>query len=249
MNLQEFIQNGLLDEFAERVLDAKHANLILEEIGLPRGHRPSFPKSGGASVFWLDVAKVISSGMLASGTDLQPLVNAAARNFPGNAKFKQWVRAANPSKVPDGSGSSAPSRSQSASPQPDDSDAFVSYSRSDLEVVREIVDELRRRQVRVWFDQSDITNESAFTQQLERAMKSARTIAVLVGRTGLGKWQALEVNVAIDQHVNRKVPLIPVLLNGADSNSLPPFLRTFNAVLLPHGADSSDGMNRLFDAI
>jgi hypothetical protein len=69
--------------------------------------------------------------------------------------------------------------------------------------------------------------------------------AVLVGKDGLGPWQDAEMRGCLSEFVDRKLPVIPVLLPGApEVPRLPIFLKGFTWVDL-RGGLTADGMNRL----
>ena len=70
--------------FAERT----NATILLERIGYPRTPRPEFPANGDAQAFWTQICTNIENGVMPAGPDLQPLVAAAARMYPGNPSFQ-----------------------------------------------------------------------------------------------------------------------------------------------------------------
>ncbi len=92
MNLQEFINNKLLDELVERIVTRQNANIILDSMGYPRGGRPPFPRDGDSTSYWRTVCDEIAGGRLPGGDDLQVLVDAVLRRYPGNAVFGQFRR-------------------------------------------------------------------------------------------------------------------------------------------------------------
>jgi nucleoside phosphorylase len=88
ITLQDFFQFGLFSEFVERVRTAANALSILEEVGYPRAGRPQFPANNeDTTPFWQQIVHDIDGGVLPSGRDLQPLVDAAHHLYPSNALF------------------------------------------------------------------------------------------------------------------------------------------------------------------
>jgi hypothetical protein len=57
-------------------------------------------------------------------------------------------------------------------------DVFVSYSRDDMERVRPLAEELRRRGYRVFFDLESIVVGERFKERLERSIRSSRTLVL-----------------------------------------------------------------------
>ena len=57
-------------------------------------------------------------------------------------------------------------------------DVFVSYSREDMERVRPLAEELRRRGYRVFFDLESMVVGERFKERLERSIRSSRTLVL-----------------------------------------------------------------------
>src|SRR5262245_16370819 len=87
MTMQEMSANGIVDELANVIADHANARIVLESIGYPRRGRPAFNTSLD---FWESICTQIAGGILATGNDLQPLVNAAAVRFPTNEIFSRF---------------------------------------------------------------------------------------------------------------------------------------------------------------
>ena len=61
---------------------------------------------------------------------------------------------------------------------------------------------------------------------------------MLVGKDGIGPWEAPEMRACLDECVRRQMSVIPVLLPGASATpALPLFLRRFTWVDLRKGLD------------
>jgi hypothetical protein len=88
MTLQQMITLGILEDLAQATEgNATRAHMIVQAIGLPAQHVPSF--GNGALNFWHRVCTTIQAGLHPGGQDLQPLVNAAAAQYPGRATLQQ----------------------------------------------------------------------------------------------------------------------------------------------------------------
>ncbi len=90
MNIQELIKSKLLDELADRFQTEANARVLLESISYPRRGRPQFPNNGDSLDYWTEICTQIEGGIIDSGTDLQPLIDAAFERYPGNKLFQQY---------------------------------------------------------------------------------------------------------------------------------------------------------------
>jgi len=80
---------------------------------------------------------------------------------------------------------------------------------------------------------------------LEGVIETAKSAAVFVGESGLGPWEEQETHACLVELVDRKLPLIPVLLPGAATKpNLPIFLRLNTWVDLREGLIDT-GLNQL----
>jgi tetratricopeptide (TPR) repeat protein len=124
-------------------------------------------------------------------------------------------------------------------------DVFLSHNGRDKPVVRQIAEALRLRGLRVWMDESELVPGRRWIPALEKALKTAKTAAVLVGGDGLGPWEQAEYEAALSQFVGQGLPVIPVLLPGAPQKpELPLFLTGFTWVDLRE-VPLSEGLDRL----
>ncbi|HYO13388.1 MAG TPA: TIR domain-containing protein [Thermoanaerobaculia bacterium] len=124
-------------------------------------------------------------------------------------------------------------------------DVFLSYNSKDKRAVRQLAQALRAQDVRVWLDEDELVPGRPWQDALEEIIQTARTAAVLVGKDGLGPWEIPEMRACLSEFVNRKMPVIPVLLPGAPQKpELPLFLRAFTWVDLRSGPGKG-GLDRL----
>ncbi|MFO0958657.1 MAG: toll/interleukin-1 receptor domain-containing protein [Isosphaeraceae bacterium] len=123
-------------------------------------------------------------------------------------------------------------------------DAFFSYNRDDREDVEKIAAMLEARGVAVWLDTSQIPPGRWFIDGIQKGILKARSIVLFLGRSGLGRFQVMELRSAVNQGLERGIPVIPVLLpNGAFPEGLL-FLREANWVQMT-SLDDEKGIDHL----
>jgi internalin A len=102
-------------------------------------------------------------------------------------------------------------------------DVFLSHDSRDKPAVRELAKLLRQRGVRPWLDEMYLTPGEPWKRELVEAVEFCRTVAVLLGPSGIGPWELEEARLALDEAVRLKKRLIPVLLpNAAEPSELLP---------------------------
>jgi TIR domain/WD domain, G-beta repeat len=111
-------------------------------------------------------------------------------------------------------------------------DVFLCYNKLDKEAVRQIGERLRERDISPWFDEWGLRPGHPWQQCLEEQIAQIKTVAVFVGKNGLGPWQRQELNAFLEEFVRRNCPVIPVLLANAPRRkpALPPFLQAMTWV-------------------
>jgi hypothetical protein len=93
-------------------------------------------------------------------------------------------------------------------------DVFLAYNSVDKPQVKEISNKLRERGLKPWLDEEQIPHGMLFHDEMIPLIKSA---AIIIGTQRLGKWQIMELRSLITKFVDRKIPVIPVLLPGVDN--------------------------------
>src|SRR5512143_2334215 len=96
-------------------------------------------------------------------------------------------------------------------------DVFLSYSRTDAPVVRQIQSCLTQAGLATFLDRDQLPAGQPWLPALEQGIARCAAIAVFVGPAGLGTWQQREVQLALDrqaaaERAGRAFPVIPVLL-------------------------------------
>src|SRR5262245_10932493 len=105
-------------------------------------------------------------------------------------------------------------------------DVFLSYNSRDKLVVEQVNDLLAAEGLRTWFDKDIIIGGDVFITKIEDGLKNCRSVAILIGAEGFGRFQDQERIAAIKQSIDAGTRVIPVLLPGAGdaANDLPSFL-------------------------
>ena len=94
-------------------------------------------------------------------------------------------------------------------------DLFISYNRNDSTRASQLVRELEQRGVRAWMDKLNLAPCELWQTEITEALTHANDIAVLIGASGLGGWQELELQLAFAKQPERKRRIIPVPLPQA----------------------------------
>lgn len=127
-------------------------------------------------------------------------------------------------------------------------DAFLCHNSADKPMVRTIDKALRDAEVRTWLDENELDPGLPWLVELEQQIERVRRSLVFVGPDGFGPWQNVEIRALLAEFVNRRCPVIPVLLPGAPAApTLPPFLRQMTWIDLRSGYD--EGMAFLIEVL
>ncbi|MCC5644279.1 GUN4 domain-containing protein [Nostoc sp. CHAB 5824] len=108
----------------------------------------------------------------------------------------------------------------------DQYDVFLCHNSKDKPEVIEIAHELTRQGIKPWLDKWELRPGLAWQVLLEEQIENIQSAAVFVGSSGLDPWQSQEMRAFLNEFVERKCPVIPVLLgNTPQQPKLPVFLR------------------------
>nr|VFK28104.1 MAG: TIR domain-containing protein [Candidatus Kentron sp. MB]VFK32911.1 MAG: TIR domain-containing protein [Candidatus Kentron sp. MB]VFK75798.1 MAG: TIR domain-containing protein [Candidatus Kentron sp. MB] len=109
-------------------------------------------------------------------------------------------------------------------------DVFLCHNSQDKSAVRYIAKRLREKGLRPWFDEWEVSPGSLWQRSLEEQIEKIHSVAVCIGPSGMGPWQQMEVDAYLRKFVERRCPIIPVVLSGAIKGKkpqLPVFLEAF----------------------
>lgn len=106
------------------------------------------------------------------------------------------------------------------------STVFLSYSRRDASIARQVVDDLISAGIDVWFDQF-ISLGSVWETEIRDQLNEAAAVIVLISRDSLeSKWIVQEWTSAI----RRSARVIPALIDGVTFGDLPLGLQSIQSV-------------------
>lgn len=144
--------------------------------------------------------------------------------------------------------SSEPRAGQVGTVDSESFDCFLSHNSRDKPAVRDLAKALCDRGISVWLDEEQLPPGIEPEPLLEAAIRSARSVAVLVGAGGLGQWELAEMRVALSFAVKGGRSVIPVLLADApEALELPEFLagRTWVDFRREHDPGGMSAMDKL----
>jgi len=125
-----------------------------------------------------------------------------------------------------------------------DYDVFLCYNSRDKKAVKQIGDRLKERGILPWLDEWEIRAGELWQDALEAQLKNVKSVAVFIGPRRIGPWQDLEMKAFIRQFVQRKSPVIPVILPGRKGTpKLPVLLEGFQKI--DFRQDDSDPLEQL----
>lgn len=106
-------------------------------------------------------------------------------------------------------------------------DVFLCHNSDDKPEVRKIANLLRARGINPWLDEEQLRPGLPWQEALEENIQKIQAAAVFIGHSGLGPWQNAEMRAFLNNFVERRIPIIPVILETADREpELPIFLRS-----------------------
>ena len=125
-------------------------------------------------------------------------------------------------------------------------DVFLAHNSNDKPLIEIICDKLKARGLKTWLDKQQIPPGRWFQDVIQDTIKKISSAAVFISGNGLGRWQVVELRTFISQCVERKIPVIPVLLPGVDR--IPKdfvFLNEFNWVRFKNDVNEEDALDDL----
>jgi RNA-directed DNA polymerase len=105
----------------------------------------------------------------------------------------------------------------------DDYDVFVSHASEDKdEIARPVFEACAKLGLKVFLDEAHIGWGQSFTQKINTALGSARTVLVIISSTSVAKeWPVVEVNTALSLEVTGQKKVVPLLVGNPDLSKLP----------------------------
>lgn len=107
-----------------------------------------------------------------------------------------------------------------------DFDVLLYYNRQDMAVVKQIGQQLMNYGILPWIDEWEVHPGLPWQQALEQQIGKIKTVAVFVGKNGLGPWQHQQLDALLHEFMQRGGRVIPVILRDVSQQpDLPVFLR------------------------
>jgi TIR domain len=130
-------------------------------------------------------------------------------------------------------------------------DVFVSYSRNDFQAAANLRIQLAKHGLSVFKDDESIRQGELWLSRLQDEVDACGAFVVLVGRDGVRRWIGAETQAALGRYFGphndaHRLPIFPILLGETEPDTLPAFLRLFQAIRW-NGDDSLP--RRLLDQI
>ena len=119
---------------------------------------------------------------------------------------------------------------------------FISYSRKDIDFVRQLAGDLEKAGYDVWWDLTDLRGGDDWPRVIPAAIESSQYIIVVLSpNSAISDWVAKEYTQALD--LRKKI--IPIML---EPSRVPFALNTINYVNFASG-DYVDNLNNLLTAL
>ncbi len=107
-----------------------------------------------------------------------------------------------------------------------DFNVFLCHNVEDKAAVKQIGAQLKERGILPWLDEWELRPGLPWQRILGEQIGQIKSAAVFVGKSGVGPWQQIELEAFLHEFVERKCPVIPVLLPDAPQQpQLPIFLK------------------------
>jgi tetratricopeptide (TPR) repeat protein len=124
-------------------------------------------------------------------------------------------------------------------------DVFLSYASTDRTAVSMVRDQLQTRGISTFVDRGSVKHGQPWVQSLDEAISRSKAVIVFIGPEELGRWQKRELIIALDRQASAEktgafLPVVPVLLPGADPERVPAFLLFNDWVDLRHGIGNTN---------
>jgi hypothetical protein len=125
-------------------------------------------------------------------------------------------------------------------------DVFLCHNSEDKPAVRAIARQLQQNDLKPWLDLWELPPGAIWQYELERQIESIGAAAVFVGKQGIGPWQSEEIYAFLQEFIDRKCPVIPVMLSDAPKQPrLPIFLKKPSLGRFPRGRSRSANTTNL----
>lgn len=112
-----------------------------------------------------------------------------------------------------------------------DFDVFLCHNEQDKEFVKQIAEQLIKMGLLPWVDEWETQPGRLWQKALEDQIEHIHSVAVFVGKDGIGPWQNMELHAFLSEFINRGCSVIPVILPDCEHvPPLPIFLKSMRWV-------------------
>lgn len=106
-----------------------------------------------------------------------------------------------------------------------DFDVFLCHNSEDKSDVKSLGIRLKQKGYLPWLDEWNLQPGFPWQKSLEKEIHRIKSAAVVVGKSGIGPWQDMEIEAFLREFVKRRCPVIPVILPNCTSvPRIPTFL-------------------------
>jgi WD40 repeat protein len=95
-------------------------------------------------------------------------------------------------------------------------DVFLSYNSRDHQAVERVGLWLKENGLTCFMDRWYLVPGTSWQSALQEALKESKAVVVFLGPGEMGRWQQRELQLALDHQTISGMPVVPVLLPGAD---------------------------------
>ena len=125
-------------------------------------------------------------------------------------------------------------------------DVFISYSRRDQELVRDLVDRLTARGKDCWIDWEDIPPSAEWLREIYEGIEGCDAFVFVITPDSA---RSLVCRDEIDHAEKLNKRIVPLLGRDIDGTELPEAIASRNWIVLPQPIDPDEAVDRLVDAI
>jgi WD40 repeat protein len=125
-------------------------------------------------------------------------------------------------------------------------EAFISYSRKDLEFVQKIFDAFCKEEREVWFDQKNIPLTADWRQEMYLGIEESQSFVFIISPDAVTSKPCLE---EIEHAVLHNKRLLPVMYKKTPSSTVHPAIRSLNFIPFPEDGDFESNFQTVLAAI
>ena len=116
-------------------------------------------------------------------------------------------------------------------------DVFLSNAHRDSSVAAALAKALKKKGLRVWYDQEQVRLGDSFLRDIEYALEHSHCFLLLISpHYSRSQWSNFEMGVALSR-AREGHRIVPVFIGDIDSLALPPYVRHFQGF---HVKDAKD---------